>query len=300
MPGQSGSRHDVNADDLFLAFDSEEPRTVTDGKEPDLALDRKEPDPVFDPKDVDSAFDRKAPEPVFDPRELDIAFNPKEPDIASERNEPDIQPHVPELPVRRTSDTPFVMHEAVPVVPQTRRWNIGIALLVIGGIGLVWSGRLLLGRSSNQGASATPAQTASQPPRDLPQAAPNVSPPAAAPQPPPRTDAPPAITTPSARAATTATATPPDERLAGEAAPRPAAVKPNGPGGLFAITRPVGAQVFLDDMPVGTTPVFLSRLSPGSHQVRLELAGFKTYSSTIQIKPNERFRLAQQLEELVR
>src|SRR5262245_5610582 len=300
MPGQSGSRPHVNPDDLFLAFDSEEPGSVVNGNEPDPALDRKEPDPVFDPTEVDSAFDRKAPEPVFDPRELDIAFNPKELDIASERKEPDIQPHIHELPVHRTSDTPFVMHQAVPVVPQTRRWNIGIALLVIGGIGLVWSGRLLLGRSSNPGASATPAQTASQPPRDVPQAAPNVSPPASAPQPPAREDAPPAITAPPAHAATTATATPRDERLVGEAAPRPAAVKPNGPGGLFAITRPVGAQVFLDDMLVGTTPLFMTRLSPGSHHVRLELAGFKTYSSTIQVEPNERFRLALQLEEVAR
>jgi hypothetical protein len=58
--------------------------------------------------------------------------------------------------------------------------------------------------------------------------------------------------------------------------------------------------MFLDDMLVGTTPLFMSRLSPGSHQVRLELPGFKTYSSTIHIEPNERFRLAVQLEESAR
>jgi hypothetical protein len=69
------------------------------------------------------------------------------------------------------------------------------------------------------------------------------------------------------------------------------------PGGLFAITRPVGAQVFLDGKLVGTTPLFLSGLSPGSHQVRLELAGYRTYSSSIQVEPSERFRLAVQLEE---
>jgi PEGA domain len=264
MPGQSASRHNVNPDDLLLAFDSEE---------------------------LDAAVDRKEPDCVSDPKELDIAFNPKEPDI---------QPHAPELPVHGLSVTPFVTHESVPVVPQTRRWNIGIALLVLGGIGLVWSGRLLMGTPGDAGASAEPAQTPSRPTPDVPQAAPNVLPPAPAPQPPARTDAPSATTTPSADPGAIATATPPVERPVGQAAPRPAVVNPNAPGGLFAITRPVGAQVFLDDMLVGTTPLFMSRVSPGPHQVRLELPGFKTHSSTIQIAPNERFRLALQLEELVR
>jgi len=283
MPGQSASRHDVNPDDLLLAFDSEEP---------DAAVDRKEPDCVFDPKELDAAVDRKEPDCVFDPKELDIAFNPKEPDI---------QPHAPELPVHGLSDTdtPFVTHESVPVVPETRRWNIGIALLVLASIGLVWSSRLLMGTPGDAGASPEPAQTPSPPTPDVPQAAPNVLPPAPAPQLPARTDAPSATTTPLADPAT-ATARPPVERPVGQPAPRPAVVNRNAPGGLFAITRPVGAQVFLDDMLVGTTPLFMSRVSPGPHQVRLELPGFKTQSSTIQIEPNERFRLALQLDELVR
>ena len=63
------------------------------------------------------------------------------------------------------------------------------------------------------------------------------------------------------------------------------------------ITRPVGAQVFLDDKLIGVTPLFTSQPSSGSHEVRLELPGFKTYSSSIQVEPNNRFRLAVQLEE---
>ena len=68
-------------------------------------------------------------------------------------------------------------------------------------------------------------------------------------------------------------------------------------GGLFAITRPIGAQVFLDDRLIGTTPVFLSDVPRGQHAIRLELPGFKPYSSSIDIKPNERFRVAAQLEQ---
>ena len=77
----------------------------------------------------------------------------------------------------------------------------------------------------------------------------------------------------------------------------PVKADPNAAGGLFAITRPVGAQVFLDNKLIGTTPLFMSQLSSGSHEVRLELPGFKTYSSSIQVEPNTRFRLAVQLEE---
>jgi hypothetical protein len=68
-------------------------------------------------------------------------------------------------------------------------------------------------------------------------------------------------------------------------------------GRLFAISRPIGAQVFIDDKLVGTTPLFLSGLALGPHQVRLELKGYKTYSSPIRIEPTDRFHLAVQLEE---
>lgn len=263
MPGQSASQHAVDSDDVLSAFDSEE---------------------------RDPAFDHKEPRITIDPQEQDIAVD---------RNEPDIQPHAPVPPVHGLSVTRFVMHEAVPVVPQSRRWTIGIALLVLGSIGLVWSGLLLMGTPGDAGASAAPAQNPSPSTLDVPQAAPNVSPPGPTPQPPARTDATSASATPSADTAATAAAAPPDERPASQS-PRPVVVNPNTPGGLFAITRPLGAQVFLDDRLVGTTPLFMSRLSPGSHQVRLELPGFKTYSSTIQIEPNERFRLALQLEESAR
>jgi len=53
----------------------------------------------------------------------------------------------------------------------------------------------------------------------------------------------------------------------------------------------------VDHKLIGTTPLFMSQLSSGSHEVRLELPGFRTYSSSIQVEPSRRFRLAVQLEE---
>jgi hypothetical protein len=290
MPGQNTSQNDVEPHDLLLDFDSEEPDPAVKRNVPD-AFHRKQPDIAVDGKEPDIAFDRGEPR---------IAFDRKEPGFASERNEPDIQPQAAVLPGPGPSVTPVVTHESLLAGLKTGRRNIGVALLVLGIIGLVWSGRLLMRTLGDAGASAAPTQDSSRPTPDVPQAAPNVLPPAPAPQPPARTDASSAAATPSGGSAVTATATRPDERSAGKAPPRPVVGNPNAPGGLFAITRPVGAQVFLDDMLVGTTPLFMSRLLPGSHQVRLELPGFKTYSSTIEVEPNERFRLALQLEELTR
>lgn len=248
--------------------------------------------PAVNPDDLLSAFDSEE-------REQDIAVEWKEPDIAVDRKKPDIQPHAPVPPVHGLSVTRFVMHESVPVVPQSGRWTLSIALLVLGSIGLVWSGLLLMGTPGDAGASAAPTRDTSRPTPDVPQAAPNLLPPGPTPQQPARTGATSATARPSADTAANAVAALPDERPASQAT-RPVVVNPNTRGGLFAITRPVGAQMFLDDMLVGTTPLFMSRLSPGSHQVRLELPGFKTYSSTIHIEPNERFRLAVQLEESAR
>ena len=179
---------------------------------------------------------------------------------------------------------------------------------MLGSIGaLAWSGRLLMGMRPDAGTSGAQIQNAFQPTPTVPPEAPtNVLPPAPDPQP-PATDVPAETATPSEPA--TAIATPseapganaPDapraERPVRQAERLPVNADPNAAGGLFAITRPLGAQVFLDNKLIGTTPLFMSQLSSGSHEVRLELPGFRTYSSSIQVEPNRRFRLAVQLEE---
>jgi len=70
----------------------------------------------------------------------------------------------------------------------------------------------------------------------------------------------------------------------------------SAPGALQVLTRPSEARVFVDDNLVGTAPLLLPGLAAGSHRVRLELAGRQTWSSSIQIEPNQRFRIAVSLE----
>ena len=262
----------------------------------------------YDSREQDVAFGSKEPDSAFGRKDLEIVFNRQERDITSGTRKLDIQPDAHELPLHAPSVQPFVRYKSVPVVHKSARLNIGIALLMLGSIGaLAWSGRLSMGMRPDAGTSGAQIQNASQPTPTVPPEAPtNVLPPAPDPQP-PATDVPAETATPSEPAIAIATpseapgANAPDapraERPARQAERLPVNADPNAAGGLFAITRPLGAQVFLDNKLIGTTPLFMSQLSSGSHEVRLELPGFRTYSSSIQVEPNRRFRLAVQLEE---
>jgi len=76
----------------------------------------------------------------------------------------------------------------------------------------------------------------------------------------------------------------------------PVALAGTAPGALRVLTRPSEARVFIDDNLVGTAPLLLPGLAAGSHRVRLELDGHQPWSSSIQIEPNQRFRIAVTLE----
>lgn len=74
-------------------------------------------------------------------------------------------------------------------------------------------------------------------------------------------------------------------------APRPAA-KPSaagrtGPAVLLLEVTPGGAQVYVDDEPIGTTSqagrLRLSRLEPGAHRVRVSLAGHRDFERNVDL-----------------
>jgi hypothetical protein len=304
MP-QDPPRHDADPDDGLLDFDSELPHSALDKKESDLALNRNEPDPplngsepvvIVDGGEQDIALGSRQPASDFDSNDQEIFFNRQEGDITS--GKPDPQPDAHVLPLHAPSVQPFVWYTSDPVVHRRARRNIGIALLMLAGIGaLAGSGRLLMGMRGDAGTSGAQIHSASQPTPTVPPApdrrltATDVPAETATPSEPA-----PAIATPSQARGANAPDAPRTERPARQAERRPITTEPNAAGGLFAITRPVGAQVFLDNKLIGTTPLFMSQLASGSHEVRLELPGFTTYSSSIHVEPNTRFRLAVQLD----
>jgi serine/threonine protein kinase len=67
-------------------------------------------------------------------------------------------------------------------------------------------------------------------------------------------------------------------------------------GSLQVATRPSGAQVFVDDSLIGTTPLLLSNIEAGSKRLRIELSGYKTWATSVRIEPSARSRVSASLE----
>jgi hypothetical protein len=72
----------------------------------------------------------------------------------------------------------------------------------------------------------------------------------------------------------------------------------NSPGSLRVTSRPSGAQVFVDDNLVSTTPFQLSNVGVGVKHLRIELPGYKIWTATVQIEPSTRSQVSAVLEPL--
>lgn len=70
----------------------------------------------------------------------------------------------------------------------------------------------------------------------------------------------------------------------------------NSEGRVEVVSRPAGAQVFLDGRLVGRTPLTLSQVSAGSHAVRLALPGHQRWVTTVDVAPGAHARVAASLE----
>ena len=84
-----------------------------------------------------------------------------------------------------------------------------------------------------------------------------------------------------------------DTPVAG-AAPAPAAAQ--GDGALVIDSRPAGASVTLDGRSAGVTPLTIEGVAPGRYTVRMERAGYRAVSTTVEVKAGERARVAARLE----
>jgi serine/threonine protein kinase len=69
-------------------------------------------------------------------------------------------------------------------------------------------------------------------------------------------------------------------------------------GTLEIDSRPVGARVFVDDRPVGTTPVRIADVAPGSRVVRLEMPDHRSWTEVAQVGRGKTTRVAGSLEPI--
>lgn len=68
-------------------------------------------------------------------------------------------------------------------------------------------------------------------------------------------------------------------------------------GSLQVLSRPEGANVIVDGNVVGRTPLVLSEVRAGTHDVRIELEGFRPWATSVSVKAGARARVAASLEQ---
>jgi PEGA domain len=68
------------------------------------------------------------------------------------------------------------------------------------------------------------------------------------------------------------------------------------PGGINVQSRPSGARVFVDDRLMGSTPLTIPGLPAGPATVRIEMDGYQTWSTTVQVGAREPIRVAASLD----
>lgn len=73
-------------------------------------------------------------------------------------------------------------------------------------------------------------------------------------------------------------------------------VRPTTPpayyGRIVATSQPRGAKVYLDNVYRGTTPLNLDRVTTGQHRIKLVMAGYRDWSSTIMVVANQTRRVS--------
>ena len=74
------------------------------------------------------------------------------------------------------------------------------------------------------------------------------------------------------------------------------AIPADTPGALRVVSRPSGARVFVDNQAVGVTPLVLSGVRAGSHAVRLEMDGYRSWSTSVNVGAGASARVAASLE----
>jgi hypothetical protein len=67
-------------------------------------------------------------------------------------------------------------------------------------------------------------------------------------------------------------------------------------GALRVESRPAGAQVFVDDRLVGVTPLLVPDVAAGSRVVRIELPGYRRWTTSVSVGSGEQVRVAASLE----
>jgi serine/threonine protein kinase len=89
---------------------------------------------------------------------------------------------------------------------------------------------------------------------------------------------------------------PTESRSAADTERRAPSMVAAGPASMEVVSRPSGAQVFIDGRVVGRTPLVVSEVTPGDHVVRIALPGHQRWTTTVNVGAGSRARVAASLE----
>jgi serine/threonine-protein kinase len=95
----------------------------------------------------------------------------------------------------------------------------------------------------------------------------------------------------------------PEARAASEPGAQAGAAAPQAPaetGSLEIDSRPRGARAFIDDQPVGTTPLRVAGVRAGSHVIRIEQDGYRPWTGTASTAAGRVTRVSASLESTTR
>jgi hypothetical protein len=70
-------------------------------------------------------------------------------------------------------------------------------------------------------------------------------------------------------------------------------------GAIDIDSRPPGARVFVDGKAIGVTPLRVPEVAIGAHTVRIELTGYKTLTTTVQVTAGQPAKLNVSLEPAI-
>lgn len=149
--------------------------------------------------------------------------------------------------------------------PRPSRIGLVVAVAAVAAAGV--GGYLALGGSREQGAGPAPRSSLPAPSGDT-------------------------VRVPVATAPVDSTPAKPPPRRSERTKPRETAPPPPPPvaKGFLTIAADPFGEVFIDGVDVGQTPVVEYGVSPGRHTIRIERAGYKTVSETVQVDANNTVR----------
>jgi hypothetical protein len=74
-------------------------------------------------------------------------------------------------------------------------------------------------------------------------------------------------------------------------------IPPGSVAVLYVRSRPMGADVYLDDQLITTTPFQLSDIALGPHTLRIEMPGYRPWSESITVEVGSRIAISAALEQ---